>query len=104
MPSQPPRLAVSVDDVDTDPPSTDAAHDGAQRSSGTATAADHLAEIIGMDVYLERSTSPRGDQLDAHIVGIVDNPPHEMLQRVHEHAHTRPPAVVAVSSRSSAGA
>jgi hypothetical protein len=95
------RSAVGVDDVDANPTPADTAHHCPQRCSSTSTPADYLTEIIGMDVYFEGTASPGSHQLDAHIIGVVHDSPHEMLKCIRQHAHTWPSAAAAVSSRSS---
>src|SRR5207248_2519249 len=72
-------LPVGVDDIDPHTPAADAAHDRAQRRRRATAAADHLAEILGVNPDLEGAAAPGGDEIDPHLVGVVDDAPHEVL-------------------------
>src|SRR5690606_29846518 len=80
--------AIGVDDVDPHAAAADPAHHRAQRGGGTATTADDLAEIVRVDVHLERAAAPRGDQLHPDVIRVVDDAPHQVLERIGEEAHS----------------
>src|SRR5581483_12169307 len=75
-------LLVGVHHIDSDAATTDSGDQRAQRGRGTPATADHLAEVVGVDVHLDRSAPPAGDQVDSHFVGVVDNPADQMLDGV----------------------
>src|SRR4051794_2210213 len=80
--------AVGVDDVHADASPTDATHDGAQGGRRATTPADHLAEVVGVHVHLERAATARGQQLDPDLVRVVDDPAHQVLEGVREETHS----------------
>ena len=87
MPDQEQRsLPVGVDDIHPHAPAADAADDRAQRGGRATTAADHLAEVLGVHPDLEGAAAAGGDQLDLHVVRVVDDAPDEVLQRVRQDA------------------
>src|SRR5690606_31174278 len=85
--SAPEPLPVGVDDIHANAPPTDAADDGAQGGGGTAAAADHLAEVVGVDPDLEGAAAAGGDELHLHVVRVVDDAPDEVLESVRQDAH-----------------
>src|SRR6185369_2608238 len=75
-------LPVGVDDIDPHTTAADAADDRAQRRGRATAPADHLAEVFGVHPDLEGATAAGGDEVDPHLVGVVDDAPDEVLQRV----------------------
>src|SRR5690606_32052101 len=45
-------------------------------------AADHLAQVIGMDVHLDGAPAAAGDQLDAHVIGVGDDAANEVFDGI----------------------
>ena len=88
-PSIPARSAIGVDDIDPHAAATDATHDRAQRGGRAAAAADHLAEVLRVHPDLEGASAAGGDQLDLHVVRVVDDPPDQVLEGVREDASRR---------------
>jgi hypothetical protein len=75
-------LLVGVHHIDSDTATTDSGNQRAQGGRGAPAATDHLAEIVGMDVYLDGPSTPAGHQVDSDIVGVVDNAAHQMFDGV----------------------
>src|ERR1700730_10452975 len=75
-------LLVGVHHIDADAPSADAGDECAQRGRGAAAASHDLAEIVGMDMYLDRPPAAVGHHIDPNIVGIVHDSANQMLDRV----------------------
>jgi hypothetical protein len=78
-------LPVGVHDVDADTPTTDTCYQSAQSSRSATPSADYLAEVLGVDVHLDRSSTPVGQQVDLDLIGIVDDPANQMLDGVDYH-------------------
>src|SRR5919107_5975499 len=89
---------VHVDEVDTDTAAADGAHDGAQSACGAAVAADHLAEVLRVDPDLEHTSTTQVARGDLHIVRIVDDALHEVLESLLEHAQASVDADSAAAS------
>src|SRR5206468_2115616 len=94
--------AVGVDDVHADAAATDAAHHGAQGGRGAPAPADHLAEIVGVHMHLERAATACGQQLEPDLVRVVDDPAHQVLEGVSQKAHSAFSPSVSVSALASA--
>src|SRR5947208_6414280 len=77
-------LLVGIHHVDAYAATTDAGDQRAQRSGGTATAADHLAKIFRVDVHFDGPAAAARHQVDAHIVGVVDDPAHQVFDSVND--------------------
>src|SRR4051794_665231 len=80
--------AASVDIHEVDPRAAGAGQgrdDGAERGGGAPAAADHLAEVVGVHADLQDRAA--AELLVAHddIVGVVDHPADQVLQRVGQH-------------------
>src|SRR5246127_1554613 len=75
-------LLVGVHHIDSDTATTDPGDQRAQGGRGAPAATDHLAEIVGMDVYLDGPATPAGHQINSDIVGVVDNAADQMLDGV----------------------
>src|SRR5437899_1300626 len=71
---------VHVDEVDADAAATEGAHDGTQSAGGAAVAADHLAEVVGVDPDLEDAPAAQGARGHLHVVRVVDDALHEVLK------------------------
>src|SRR5699024_12776633 len=71
--------------------------DGAQRVGGSSGPADHPPQVVGVDPNLEHVTAAQRAQPPLDVVGVVDDPPHEVIQRIDQH-HSL------LSAASSAGA
>src|SRR5271167_675665 len=81
-------LLVGVHHIDPDAPAADAGDECAQRGRGAAAASDDLAEIVGMDMYLDRPPTAVGHHVDPNVVGIVHDSANQMLDRVdNDRAH-----------------
>src|SRR6185312_5652091 len=85
--------AASVDIHEVDPRAAAARQrrdDGAEGGGGAPAAADHLAEVVGVHPDLEDRAAT--ELLVAHddVVGVVDHPADQVLQRVSEHDVSRP--------------
>ncbi|GAA3042998.1 hypothetical protein GCM10020000_22650 [Streptomyces olivoverticillatus] len=52
---------------------------------GAAVAADHLAEVIGVDPDLQHAPAAQVARSDLHLVGVVDDALHEVLKGLLEH-------------------
>src|SRR5699024_6048933 len=61
------------------------AHHGAQRPGGAPGAADHPAEVAGVDPDLEQVATTQCLGPDLHVVRVVDDAADPVLQRVAEH-------------------
>src|ERR1044072_1713750 len=90
---------VHVDEVESDPTAADGAHDSAQRAGGAAVAADHLAQVIGVHPDLEHASATQVARGDLHVVGVVDDALHQVLEGFLEHPQA---SVDAVDSEASA--
>src|SRR4051812_34816647 len=80
--------AASVDIHEVDPRAAGAGQgrdDGAERGGGAPAAADHLAEVVGVHADLQDRAA--AELLVAHddVVGVVDHPADQVLQRVSQH-------------------
>src|SRR5579859_431688 len=82
--------AVDVDDVDANPLAADTGDHLTQRLGGASVAADHPAEIVGMNADLQALASPVVDEVDAHVVGVIDDAPDQMLEGFLEHVSSPP--------------
>src|SRR5271166_1847116 len=83
-------LSVGVHHIDADPPAADAGDQRPQCGGGAAAAVDDLAEIVGMDVHLDGAAPTVGHHVDADVVGVVDDPTHQMLNGVNnDRTHRR---------------
>src|SRR5690606_19801425 len=77
---------VLADTADTAAAAADGAHVGAQSASGAAVAADHLAEVVRVHPALEHASAAQVARGDLHIVRVVDDALHEVLESLLEHA------------------
>src|SRR4051812_19429606 len=101
---------VHVDEVDAASTAAGQRSDDGAESGGRATvAADHLAEVVRVYPYLEQRPALRVLVADRDVVRVVDDPSHQVLQRVGEHAQASsffasasPWAASAVSAASAA--
>src|SRR6185369_8985230 len=82
--------SVGVDHVDAYAPAADAGDHLAQRLRGATAVADYLAEVLRVDPDLQPLAAAGGDQVDAHVVRVLDDAPDEVLERGLE--QLRPPA------------
>src|SRR5665811_226198 len=72
--------AVHIDEVDACAVfATDSVDNLADRGRGAALAADHLAEIFGMDANLIQKPVATLFGLDVHVVGVFDNAPDDVF-------------------------
>ena len=80
------RDSGSADDLELQPPARArpaGAHDGAQGARDAALPADHLADVVFGDVQAEDERAVVAlDLLDAHRVGLVDEPPRELREQL----------------------
>jgi hypothetical protein len=67
-------LLVGVHHVDADTAATNTGDQRAQRGRGTSPSTDHLAQIVGMDMYFDSPPTPIGHELHPDIVRVVDDP------------------------------
>src|SRR5690606_3928962 len=56
-----------------------------QRASGAATAADHPAEVVGVDLDLKQLTATQAAGLHLDVVRVVHDAADQVLERVGEH-------------------
>src|SRR6185437_1669900 len=82
--------AVDIDDVDADPLAADAMDHLAQCLGGTAVAADHATQVLGVHAHLEPLAAPVVDQVDLHVVRMVDDAPHQVFEGLLEHVSSPP--------------
>src|SRR5579884_2176837 len=75
-------LLVGVHHVDANAAATDAGDQCPQRGRGAAPVADHLAQIVGVNMHFHSASAPIGHHGDPDIVGVVDDAAHQMLNRV----------------------
>jgi hypothetical protein len=75
-------LLVGVHHVDADAPAADPGDQCAQRSRSAAATSDDLAEIVGVDMDLDRPPAAVGHHVDPNIVGIVHDSTYQMFDRV----------------------
>src|SRR6185436_9106731 len=99
--------APSVDIHEVDPSATLAGQrrdHGAERGGGAPAAADHLAEVIGVHPDLEDRAATQ--LLVAHddVVGVVDHPADQVLQRVGQPSALSAEASAVSASSASAAA
>src|SRR5665811_2599063 len=72
--------AVHIDEVDACAVfATDSVDNLADRGCGAALAADHLAEIFGMDANLIQKPVATLFGLDVHVVGVFNNAPDDVF-------------------------
>src|SRR4029077_20141550 len=76
------ELLVGVHHVDADAAAADARDQGAQSGGRATAAADHLAQVIGVDVDLDRAPTAVGHHVDADVIGVVDDPADQMFDGV----------------------
>src|SRR5687768_925948 len=76
---------VGVDDVDPEATPADAGHHLTQRLGGAPAAADDLAEVVGVHPDLEGLAATVGEQVDRHILRMVDDALDQVLERFFEH-------------------
>src|SRR6266480_3857227 len=93
---------VHVDEVDADAAATESAHDGAQSACGATVAADHLAEVVGVDPHLEHPPTTEGGRSDVYVIGVVDDALHEVLESLLEHAQASVGSVDAAAASAAA--
>src|SRR5699024_11202256 len=60
-------------------------HHGPQRAGGAAGPADDPAQILGVDPDLEQVPAAQRALGDLHVVRVVDDPAHQVVERVGEH-------------------
>src|SRR5690242_16402544 len=82
--------AVDVDDVDAHALAADAGDDLAQGLRGAPAAADHPAQVVGVHPHLEPAAAAVVDQVDAHVVGMVDDAADQVLDGLLEHVSSPP--------------
>lgn len=95
-------MPVGVDDIDPDTAAADSGHHGPQRRRSTTPAADHLAEIVGMNPDLQGAATTPGGQIHPDVVGVIDDAPDQMLQGLGEHAHADSAASAGAASAGAA--
>src|SRR6266542_452826 len=86
---------VHVDQVDADVAPAEGADDRTQRTRGAPAAADHLAQVVRVDPYLEHAPATEVARAHADIVGVIDDPLDQVLEGLLEH---RQPSLEAVWS------
>ncbi|SKS87068.1 Uncharacterised protein [Mycobacteroides abscessus subsp. abscessus] len=97
------KLPVGVHHVDPDTAAAHARDQGTQGGGGTSAPTDHLSEIVGVDVNLYGAATTVRHQVNADIVGVIDDSSHQMLDCVdHNRTHLRSYSLAA--SADSAGA
>src|SRR5215212_10026561 len=101
---------VHVDEVDAGSTAARQRRDDGAEGGGRATvAAEHLAQVVRVYPYLQQRPPLRVLVADRDVVRVVDDPSHQVLQRVGEHAQASsffasasPWAASAVSAASAA--
>src|SRR6185312_13091666 len=68
--------------VDANTSATDTGDQRTQRGRGTPAATDHLAQIVWMNMDLDGASTPAGHHVHPDIVGVVDDPPDQVLDSV----------------------
>src|SRR3954451_20178544 len=91
---------VDVDEVDADAAAAEGGHHRAQSARSATATADDLAEVVRVHADLQDLTTPEVAQVDLHLVGVLDDAPDEVLERLFEHQ----PAVVSSPAGSAAAA
>src|SRR5439155_22693638 len=96
-PTRPTRTSSSLNDLEQDPPvalGAARADDGAESSGDAAASPDHAADVVRGDAQPDDERAVLLDLLDADGVGVLDEPPSEVLDQVggRHSIRTRSPA------------
>ncbi|ETZ90275.1 hypothetical protein L829_3857 [Mycobacteroides abscessus MAB_030201_1075] len=97
------ELPVGVHHVDPDATAAHTCDEGAQGGGGAPAPTDHLSEIVGVDVNLHGAAATVRHQVNADIIGVVDDSSHQVLDGIdHNRTHLRSYSLAA-SADSAAG-
>src|SRR6202012_2454028 len=84
---------VGVQKVDADVTATrEGTHHGSERPGGAATPADDLTQVFGVDAHLQDTATAHRTGGNLDVVGVLDDAPDQMLQRLFQHVRPRYPA------------
>ena len=98
------RRSTSTKSIRAPPRPARAEIDGAERGRGAAVAADHLAEVVGVDPHLEDRAATQLLVADGDVVGVVDDTADQVLERVGEHERRLTASVLASAVSASSAA
>src|SRR6266702_2030623 len=73
------------DQVDTHGAAPEGVDHGAQRVRGAPLPSDHLAEVVGVHAHLENPAATQRAVADRDLVGVFDDPLHQVFEGLFEH-------------------